>query len=306
MPQETSHAPMFSVDEALLLRRARERRRSRLRRQAITWFWKLMAMAVLGGVSVFIVMPVLWMISTSLKPDSQVALSNWIPNPIVWANYVRAWTSVPFTRYTLNTTMYAGLAVLGDVLSNSLIAYGFARLRFPGRDFLFLVLLSTMMIPGMVTMIPQYVLFSKLGWVGTYLPLIVPHFFGSAFFAFLLRQFFLGIPEELSEAARIDGASDLWIWWRVILPMAKPALATVAIFSFEGAWNDYLGPVLYLNDASKYTLQIGLAMFKSTSDTQWQHLMAASIVVMIPVIILFSAFQRHFEQGAAIGAAIKG
>lgn len=278
---------------------------SRRRKLAATWFWKVLAMLVLASVSIFILFPAAWMISTSLKPDDQVALTNWIPNPIVWKNYIKAWNSVPFTRYTINTAVYALVVVAADVISNSLVAYGFAKLRFPGRNVLFGVLLATMMIPGMVTMIPQYVLFAKLKWVGSYLPLVVPHFFAGAFFTFLIRQFFLGVPEELSEAARIDGASELWIWWRVVMPLSKPVLATVAIFSFEGAWNDYVGPVLYLSNSKLYTLQIGLAMFKSTSDTQWQHLMAASIVVMLPIIVLFSAFQRYFVEGAAV-SGIKG
>ncbi len=278
---------------------------SRRRKLLVTWAWKGLAMAILAVVSIFILFPALWMISTSLKPDDQVALTNWIPSPIVWSNYAKAWTSVDFTRFTINTTLYALVVVAADVISNSLVAYGFARLRFPGRNFLFGVVLATMMIPGMVTMIPNYIMFSKLKWVGTYLPLIVPHFFAGGFFTFLLRQFFMGIPQELSEAARIDGANDLWIWWRIILPLSQSALATVAIFSFEGAWNDYLGPVLYLKRSSQYTLQIGLAMFKSTSDTQWQHLMAASLVVMLPIIILFSAFQKYFVEGAAV-TGIKG
>ena len=278
---------------------------SRRRKFVVTWFWKIMAMSVLGAVSFFIIFPAAWMISTSLKPDDQVALTNWIPSPIVWSNYAKAWTAIPFTQYTINTTLYALVVVTADVISNSLVAYGFARLRFPGRNILFGVLLATMMIPGMVTMIPQYVMFAKIGWVGSYLPLTVPHLFASAFFVFLLRQFFMGIPQELSEAARIDGAHDLWIWWRVVLPLSKSALATVAIFSFEGAWNNYIGPVLYLNDSKLYTLQVGLAMFKSTSDTQWQHLMAASLVVMLPIIILFSTFQKYFVEGAAV-SGIKG
>jgi len=284
---------------------SREMMVSRRRKLAVTWLWKIFAMLLLASVSIFILFPAAWMISTSLKPDDQVALTNWIPNPIVWKNYVKAWNSVPFTRYTINTAVYALVVVTADVISNSLVAYGFAKLRFPGRNVLFGVLLATMMIPGMVTMIPQYVLFAKLKWVGSYLPLVVPHFFAGAFFTFLIRQFFLGVPEELSEAARIDGASELWIWWRVVMPLSKPVLATVAIFSFEGAWNNYVGPVLYLSNSKLYTLQVGLAMFKSTSDTQWQHLMAASIVVMLPIIVLFSAFQRYFVEGAAV-SGIKG
>ncbi len=285
---------------------SREMVLSRRKKLLVEWSWKLAAMAVLASVSFFILFPAVWMLSTSLKPDDQVAFANWIPNPILWSNYIDGWTSMPFTKYTINTTLYSIVVVLADLLSNSLVAYGFSRLRFPGRDILFGALLATMMIPGMVTMIPQYIMFAKLGWVGTYLPLTVPHLFAGAFFTFLLRQFFMGLPQELSEAARIDGANDLWIWWKVVLPLSKPVLATVAIFSFEGAWNDYVGPVLYLNDSNLYTLQVGLALFKSTSDTPWQELMATSIVVMLPIIIIFSTFQRYFVEGAGISGGIKG
>ncbi|HYF91063.1 MAG TPA: carbohydrate ABC transporter permease [Symbiobacteriaceae bacterium] len=278
---------------------------SRRRKLFVTWLGKGIALLILAGVSVFILFPALWMLSTSLKPDDQVALTTWIPRPVVWSNYIKAIQSIPFARYLLNTTLYALVVVFADVLSNSMVAYGFAKLRFPGRNLLFGVLLATMMIPDMVTMIPKYILFAKLHWIPSYLPLTVPHFFAGALFTFLLRQFFMGIPEEYSEAARIDGASDLWIWARVIIPLSKPALATVAIFSFEGAWNDYIGPVLYLSDNKLYTLQIGLTMFKSTSDTQWQHLMAASLLVMLPIIILFSAFQKYFVEGATV-TGIKG
>ena len=280
--------------------------RSRRRHRIYTFLWKSMALLILAIVSVFIVFPAAWMISTSLKPDDQVALANWIPNPVVWENYIKAWTSIPFTRYTINTAIYALVCVVGDLISCSLVAYGFARLRFPGRGLLFGLVLATMMIPGMVTMIPQYVVFSKLRWVGTYLPLVVPHFFGDAFFVFMLRQMFMGIPQELSEAARIDGANEFWIYSRIILPLSKASMATVALFSFEGAWNNYVGPVLYLNNSTQYTLQVGLAMFKSSSQTEWQHLMAASLIVMLPVIILFSAFQRYFVEGAAISGGVKG
>ncbi|HWI65964.1 MAG TPA: carbohydrate ABC transporter permease [Symbiobacteriaceae bacterium] len=279
--------------------------RSRRRKFLVTWFWKGLALLVLAAVSVFILFPALWMVSTSLKPDDQVAMTNWIPRPVVWSNYAKALKSIPFARYTLNTATYALIVVVADVVSNSLVAYGFAKLRFPGRNLLFGVVLATMMIPGMVTMIPQYILFAKLHWIPSYLPLVVPHFFSGAFFVFLIRQFYMGIPEEYSEAARIDGAGEFWIYSRIIVPLAKPVLATVAIFSFEGAWNEYIGAVLYLSNNKMYTLQVGLTMFRSTSDTQWQHLMAASIVVMLPIIILFTAFQKYFVEGAAV-SGIKG
>lgn len=272
------------------------------------YIWKTLAFLLLCAISAAVLFPAVWMLSTSLKVDTQVYANPpiWIPNPIRWANFADAWKLAPFPRYTLNTVLYSAAVVFGTVLSSSLAAYGFAKLRFPGRSFLFTVLLSTMMIPGMVTLIPQYILFSKLHWVGTYLPLVVPAFFAGAFFTFLLRQFFMGIPEELSEAARVDGAGELWIWWRVIMPLSTPALATVAIFTFEGAWDSYVGPLLYLNDERLYTLQVGLQFFRTASVVQWQYLMAAALMVMLPVIVIFFLFQRHFVEGASIAGGLKG
>ncbi|WP_081909126.1 carbohydrate ABC transporter permease [Deinococcus sp. YIM 77859] len=269
---------------------------------------RALAFAALVGLSLLILYPALWMVSTSLKPDDQVFAypPRWIPNPIVWENYARAWASAPFTRYAINSLFYAVSVTFGTVLSCSLAAYGFSKLRFPGRDFLFLVMLSTMMIPGLVTMVPQYVLFSKLGWINTYLPLIVPSFFAGAFFTFMLRQYFLTIPNELLEAARVDGASELWIWARVMLPLATPALATVAIFTFDGAWNDYVNPLLYLNDERLYTLQVGLKFFQDANNVQWQLLMAASVLVLLPVVLIFFVFQKYFVEGATLTGSVKG
>lgn len=271
-------------------------------------FWKFVAFALLCAIGAAVLFPALWMLSTALKADTQVYANPpvWIPDPLRFDNFSKAWSLAPFTRYFFNTAAYAVTVVLGTVVSCSLAAYGFAKLRFPGRDFLFTILLSTMMIPGMVTLIPQYILFSKLKWVGTYLPLIVPSFFAGAFFTFLLRQFFMGIPNEYSEAARVDGASDFWIWSRIIVPLSKPALATVAIFTFEGAWDSYVGPLLYLNDERLYTLQIGLQFFRTASTVQWQYLMAAALLVMLPVIILFFAFQKYFVEGASLQGGVKG
>jgi len=276
--------------------------------RAVTMFWKVVAFVLLGAISVAILFPALWMLSTSLKVDTQVYANPpvWIPKPMRFQNFSEAWRLAPFARYTVNTVLYAAAVVFGTVLSSSLAAYGFAKLRFPGRNLLFGVLLSTMMIPGMVTLIPQYILFSKLHWVGTYLPLVVPSFFAGAFYTFLLRQFFMGIPQELSEAARVDGAGDLWIWWRVIVPLSTPALATVAIFTFEGAWDSYVGPLLYLNDERLYTLQVGLQFFRTASVVQWQYLMAAALMVMLPVVILFFVFQRYFVEGASLSGGLKG
>jgi multiple sugar transport system permease protein len=275
---------------------------------AQTIFWKVIAFILLCAISAAVLFPTLWMLSTALKPDTQVYANPpiWIPDPLRFDNFAKAWSLAPFTRYAINTSLYAVAVVFGTVLSSSLAAYGFAKLRFPGRNLLFAILLSTMMIPGMVTLIPQYILFSRLQWVGTYLPLVVPSFFAGAFFTFLLRQFFMGIPNEFSEAARVDGASDLWIWSRVIMPLSKPALATVAIFTFEGAWDSYVGPLLYLNDERLYTLQVGLQYFRTASQVQWQYLMAAALMVMLPVIIVFYSFQKYFVEGASVTGGVKG
>jgi len=258
--------------------------------------------------SLLILSPIWWMIATSLKDMKEIMTypPTFIPQEWHWSNYAETLQKAPFMRYTLNTLFITVLVVIGNVLSNSFIAYGFSKIQFKGRNVLFALVLATMMIPGFVTLIPQYVLYAKLGWLNTYLPLILPAFFGSAFFIFLLRQFFLTIPNELIEAAKIDGANHLYIWWKIIVPLAKPAIATVAIFSFNGAWNDFLGPLLFLNDSDMYTLQLGLQVFKGQNDTQWNFLMAGSLMVLIPVITLFFIFQRYFIEGMNLTAGSKG
>ncbi|CAM3765375.1 carbohydrate ABC transporter permease [Mesobacillus thioparans] len=258
--------------------------------------------------STLILLPLWWMISTSLKSPAEIAQypPTFFPKEFNFNNYIKAWQTAPFTRWALNTLYLATVGTIGSVVVNSLVAYGFAKIKFKGRNILFVLVLSTMLIPGFVTMVPQYMLFSKLGWVNTYLPLLVPAFLGSAFFIFLLRQFMMGIPNELIEAAVLDGAGHLQIWWHIMLPLTKPALITVAIFSFNGAWNDLLGPLLYINDESKYTLQIGLQTFKGTVQTQWHYLMAMSVTVLLPVILLFFFFQKYFIEGSNISSGTKG
>ncbi|WP_353056541.1 carbohydrate ABC transporter permease [Sporosarcina luteola] len=254
---------------------------------------------LLAAGSLLILSPIWWMISTSLKSMAEVMTypPTFYPHEWNWGNYIKTWKAAPFDTYAINTITITMLVVIGSVLVNSFIAYGFAKVPFKGRGILFAIVLSTMMIPGFVTLIPQYVLFSKLQWINTYYPLVVPAFFGSAFFIFLLRQFYMTIPNELIEAAKIEGASHFRIWWTIGLPLTKPALATVAIFSFNGAWNDFLGPLLYLNDENLYTLQLGLQVFKGEMNTQWNYLMAGSLLVLLPVIILFFFFQKYFIQG---------
>jgi len=258
--------------------------------------------------SLLILSPVWWMFATSVKSMGEIMQfpPTFIPKEWHFKNYIETWKAAPFTRYLFNTLLITLCVVIGNVLSNSFIAYGFAKIRFKGRNVLFAVVLATMMIPGFVTMIPHYIMYSKIGWLNTYLPLILPSFFGSAFNIFLIRQFYLGVPNELIEAAKIDGASHVYIWSRIMIPLAKPAIATVAIFSFNGAWNDFLGPLLYINDDTLYTLQLGLQVFKGQLDTQWNYLMAGSLLVLLPVIIIFFIFQKYFIEGMNLTAGSKG
>jgi len=253
-------------------------------------------------VAIGFLLPLFWMISSSLKPDYQVLEfpPRWLPDPVRWANYPEALTYVPFARYGLNTLFIAVMTIIGHILSCTVVAYAFARLRAPGKNVLFVILLATMMLPYPVTMVPIYVGFNKLGWVNSFKPLIVPAFFGSPFFIFLLRQFFLTLPPELEDAARVDGANILQILWHVILPISKPALATVAIFSFQASWNDFLAPLIYLHDQSKYTISLGLNFFRSSYDVRWGYLMAASLVTMLPVILVFFLAQKQFIRGITL------
>lgn len=262
---------------------------------------------VIAG-ALFIMAPVLWMLSTSLKtyPQTLVFPPQWIPTSFHWDNYPNALTFLPFATYFKNTILVTGTIMIGEVLTNSFVAYGFARLRGPGRNWLFVLVLSTMLVPFPVIMIPQYILFQHLHWIDTFLPLIVPPWFGSAFLIFLMRQFYLTIPRELDDAAEIDGCGYLGIWRRIMLPLAKPALATVAIFSFTYNWNDYLAPLIYLNSQSNYTLALGLANFIGRySVTPWNLLMAASLVTVLPCVLLFFFAQRFFIQGIVV-SGVKG
>jgi multiple sugar transport system permease protein len=269
---------------------------------------KVITLLLLVGISILFIIPLLWMISTSLKEASDLVGIRWIPTRLAWENYVDAFSFGMWPQWTFNTIVITFFSVVGQVFSSSLVAYAFARLRWRGRDTLFSLVLATMMLPSVVTMIPQFVVFAKLPafgfmgskvWVNTFLPLIVPAFTGSAFYIFLLRQFMRGIPQDLTDAARLDGAGELRIWWSIILPMTKPALAVVAIFTFQGAWQDFMGPLLYLQSEKYYTLQLGLRQFEAAAggSPAWHWLMAASLMVMLPVLVVFIAFQRYFIEG---------
>ncbi len=267
-------------------------RKSNARRQ----LWLHAALLALSAVSL---VPFYWMVSTSLKSDAQVLASPpvWIPSPAVFSNYTRALSYIPFLTYAKNTLIICVSTMVGAVLSCSLVAYSFAKLRWPGRDALFVIVLATMMLPGQVTMIPVFAVFRWLGWIGSYKPLIVPSFLGSAFFIFMLRQFFLTIPQELSDAARVDGAGEFAIYRVVILPLSKPALITVALFTFIGSWNDFLGPLVFIDSLTRYTLPVGIALFQTQYFSEYGLTLAACVICTLPVIILFLVFQRQIVRG---------
>ncbi len=257
---------------------------------------------------VIVILPFLWMVSTSLKTPAAVFKipTVWIPNPIVWENYPNAMTVLPFVRYIMNTAQITLLAVIGATFSGSLAAFAFARLRWRGRNFMFVLVLATLMLPFQVIMIPQFILFRSLQWLDTYLPLVVPAFFGgSAFNIFLLRQYFMTISRELDDAAIIDGCTRFGVYWRIILPLSKAALMTVVIFIVQNRWQSFLVPLIYLFDQKKYTLALGLRLFQDQYTTDWELMMAAATVSMLPVLLVFYFGQRYFIQGVVF-TGVKG
>lgn len=257
--------------------------------------------------AILFILPLFWMISTSLKSTGEIFSipPQWIPETLEWGNYIEAVNSFPFIRYAANSIFITGLSVFGGVLSSAYVAYGFAKLEWPGKNLWFTLLLATMMVPSQITMIPLFIFYSELGWINTYYPFILPSFLGSPFFIFLFRQFYLSIPNALSEAARIDGASEFYIWRKIYLPLSKPAMATTAIFLFMFSWNDFMGPLIYLHDPDMFTLQLGLRNFQQQYGTRWHVLMAASLLVAIPTILIFLFFQKYFVRGANV-SGIKG
>jgi len=262
---------------------------------------------ILIVIGILFILPLVWMVSTSLKTNRQIYVypPQWIPNPVVWLNYPAVFDYAPFLLYFKNTLIIVALCVLGASFSCSLVAYGFARLNAPGKNFLFMLMLSTMILPYQVTMIPLYIFFSKIGWVDTFYPLTIPSFFGIPLYIFLLRQFFMTIPRELEDAARIDGCGYFRIYWQIVLPLSKPALAVVALFTFIGAWNDFLGPLIYLQSPDMYTLALGLQVFLTQHGGDWSLLMAASTMVVLPIIIIFFFTQKQFIQGVVL-TGLKG
>jgi ABC-type glycerol-3-phosphate transport system permease component len=249
------------------------------------------------------------MVTSALKNDAQVYVVPpiWIPNPAFWENFKNAWNSQPFTRYLFNTVfLYAIPVAVGLVLSSSIVAYGFSRLKWRGRDTLFYLCLATMMVPFQVQMVPLFIIFKNLGWIDSFRPLVVPAFFGSPFYIFMLRQFFMTLPIELSEAARIDGANEFGILFRIVLPLSKPALTVVALFAFIDAWNDYLGPMIYVHNNLKLVLALGVEnmrrsmMFNSTISNAYPYLMAISTIVVLPILIMFFFGQKTFIEGISM------
>ncbi len=259
--------------------------------------------SVMSALSMIFMIPLLWMISSSLKQQGEVFAYPpiWIPSPLQWGNYVEALQRAPLLLWLRNTATITLFTIIGNVLSSSLVAFGFARLRFPGKNALFVLLLSTMMLPEIVTLIPRFIMFRSIGWVDTFLPLIVPSFFGGgAYNIFLMRQYYMTIPRDFDEAARMDGASNFMIWRRILLPLSTPVLIAITIFSFVAHWNDFLNPLIYLFSENKKTLALGLRAFINPLDASWHISMAASMFIVVPIMILFFVGQRYFIRGVVM------
>jgi multiple sugar transport system permease protein len=258
---------------------------------------------VLIVLSAMFALPLVWMVGTSFKTAGQALQLPvvWWPHPFLWSNYPDLFAALPYFRFFLNTFLYAAITIVGVCVSSSLVAYGFSRLRWPGRDAVFYVMLMTLILPFACTLIPLFVMYKRFGWIGGYLPLEVPTFFGSSVFStFLLRQFFMTIPQTLSDAARIDGASEFYIYRRIILPLAKPAMAAVILFQFVYCWNDFLGPLVYISDQNRYPLSLGLDLILGEYTTNWAWVMAGATAATAPIVILFFFTQRTFIQGITL------
>ena len=282
----------------------------RIRWRRFPWR-KLIAFALLIPLAVSFAVPFYWMLISSLKSKDEVFAwpMVWFPKGLLWQNYPEAWTRAPFATYYANTVMMTGVRLVGTILSCTAVAYAFARLRTPLKGVLFTALLSTLMLPNQVTLIPTFIIWYKLGALDTYWPLLMPSFFGSAYHIFLLRQFFMTIPGQLGEAAKIDGASEWGILWRVYLPLSKPALAVVSIFTFQWSWGDFFSPLIYLTDVKKMPISYGIFLFRGEAQYGgimfWHYIMAMSVVMIVPPIILFFTAQKFFIQGIVM-TGIKG
>lgn len=258
--------------------------------------------SVLLVLSAVFMIPLYWMFSTAVKsPQQTFAIPpEWIPAPAQWDNFGQVFDEVPFGRFYLNTLFLAGANIVGHLVSVTLVAYGFARLRFPGRNILFLIMLSTLMIPYQVTLVPRFIMFAKLGLINSYWPLILPAFTGTPFLIFLVRQYMMSIPFDLDEAAYIDGATRFDVFWRIIIPLARPALMLVVVFTFIDVWNDFLQPLIYLNDPNMFTVSLGLSFFQGARETNWNLLMAGSVLAMLPPLFLFFFAQKQLIGGISV------
>ena len=256
---------------------------------------------------IIFMLPFLWMVSSSLKPSAEIfeIPVRLIPKTFAFTNYPDAIESIRFLRYLANTFIYAVGLMVGAVLSNVFIGYGFARIDWPGRNIVFIIVIATMMLPAQVRFIPLFITYSKWGWLETFAPLIVPAFFGNAFFVFLVRQFMLTFPRDLDDAARVDGANELMIFWRIVAPLSKPAIITIAIFDFMWGWHDYINPLVFLRDPDKFTLSVGLRLFFSQYGAEWALLMAAATMFTLPMIVVFFFAQRTFIEGISF-TGVKG
>lgn len=268
---------------------------------------KTVTFLILCLFSVIMIVPLLWMLSTALKPEYKIFLfpPELFPRPAIWSNFADLFDFYPVGKYTMNSVFVTVMNIIGKLLSCTLVAYGFAKFRAPGKNVLFMVLLSTMMIPWAVTMVPLFILYKTIGWYNTFLPLWVPAFFGDAFFVFLLRQFIMTIPKDLEESAKIDGAGVLRTLTSVIVPILGPALAVVAMFTFINTWNDFLGPLLFLSDSDKSTLQIAIQNFRTQYDTPWNYMMALAFLSVLPCLIIFFIGQKQIVEGITM-TGVKG
>jgi ABC-type glycerol-3-phosphate transport system permease component len=280
---------------AMSIRRARGLQSARTR-QRLGHFLLHVLMIALG---VTFLMPLAWVASTSLKLPGQVFITpiEWLPKSPRWENYLDVFRRLPFEKFIVNSLFVTTMGTIGSVLSSVMVAFGLSRIRWPGREIVFTILLATMMLPGVVTLIPVFIIFKQIRWVGTFYPLWVPAWFGGAFYVFLMRQYMLTLPTELDEAAKMDGASNFRILWQVIAPLCGPAIASVAIFSFLFHYNDFMGPLIYISDNTMYTLPLGLLWFQGRFGNFWHLVMAASMITILPVIVLFFFAQRYFVQG---------
>ncbi len=282
-------------------------RRSEARRRYTRWVGRALVYALMTFLALLFMLPIFWMASTSLKMPQEIFAwpPEWIPSEPQWGNYAEAFGKYPLARYMLNSAILVLANIIGGLISTPIIAYGFARFDFPGKHVLFLLMLSTMMVPGHIKLIPMFWLYQKLGLIDTYWPLILPAFFGNPFFIFLMTQFIRTIPRDLDDAARIDGAGAWGILYRIIIPLSRPALTVVVVFTFVWVWNDFLEPIIFLRDWNSYPISVGLAFFQGRYSVEWHLFMGATLVSIIPILVVYFFAQRHLIGGlASIG--IKG